>query len=971
MANYATLKSAIQQVIKTNGNNEITGALLQQSLLTMINSLGADYQFVGVAQPSTNPGTPDQNVFYIAGAGTYPNFNNFTVPDGYLGVMKYNGSWANETIQVGKNYDDEINDLAAETRIKGETTTMSGHSLSSLGAYAAGTLEFRSSTTYYFYIYRIPANTYYNILRTGGAPGDTFIMAGIVNSLADFVVGGYMSKALLTGNQSQGTPITYFAKNETLVVILGSSSSDTRYSSITVTATYNAASKIASIEPEIASLAKTVFGEPVIDTFINGAYINTSGTETVNNNYCHTDYVPVNPGMKFLLRNFYGDTTNAKAFFYDENKNPISGSAVQFNGNVLKTITVPNSAYFARFSYQYKTGSTIFYPTASIVILSNIGAGISEINGKIGAFDVPFEYGTIVFSGGTFNYSTANTRIRTINDKTFFLNKGDVIKLSNYSAARFIVGWKKEDGTFGGSTTWLTADYTVRDNGYFVIVVAYQNDAVIANVNDLAQLVIVSCQRSNANLMDKIATLEQGVIDVQNSAAFSQDGANWVTALAFERAYINTSGVIQPSTTRLLSAKITGKEGIILVDSSQTATDIRVLWGRWIPGVATVDYMSLWLTDKAVNIPIAPGYEYYIELSKPGDGIITLDDIAGLGIYFEKGDIITCNKEFLPNVANLRRPFHRYTSSATYKDCIIFAWFSDIHANTENIRRIAEFRNRYANFIDDFIQTGDVIASNLSGGMPTNWAAKCPYVLGVIGNHDAQNKEGGAWVTQPQTVSYNTVFAPFISGWNVIQPENAAANGYCYWYKDYNNQSLRLVALDCMHWDATQLAWFTSVLESARTGNLSVIVAVHYLPFAMSHSDTAFDSIDFTPTSSAGDFFADPEIANAVAAFINNGGKFVCYLTGHVHIDLCGVGASPNNNQICISIATASASNDATIYGDTARVVGTKSQDCVNIIAIDTTSKTIKIYRIGVDHDRYMRTKKHVCWNYETQTLIK
>lgn len=108
MANYATLKAAIQQVVKTNGNNEITGALLQQSLLAMVTSLGADYMFVGVASPSTNPGTPDQNVFYIAGPGTYPNFNNSVVNDGELGVMKYNGSWTFETVPVGKSDDQEI-----------------------------------------------------------------------------------------------------------------------------------------------------------------------------------------------------------------------------------------------------------------------------------------------------------------------------------------------------------------------------------------------------------------------------------------------------------------------------------------------------------------------------------------------------------------------------------------------------------------------------------------------------------------------------------------------------------------------------------------------------------------------------------------------------------------------------------------------------------------------------------------------
>lgn len=112
MANYATLKAAIQQVIKTNGNEEITGALLQQSLLAMVNSLGSGFQFIGVANTSTDPGTPDQNVFYIAGSGTYPNFNNAIVAAGYMGVFKYNGSWTIETLQVGKNYDDEIRQLA-------------------------------------------------------------------------------------------------------------------------------------------------------------------------------------------------------------------------------------------------------------------------------------------------------------------------------------------------------------------------------------------------------------------------------------------------------------------------------------------------------------------------------------------------------------------------------------------------------------------------------------------------------------------------------------------------------------------------------------------------------------------------------------------------------------------------------------------------------------------------------------------
>lgn len=96
MANYQTLKTAIQQVVKTNGNNEITGALMQQTLLSMVNSLGAGYQFTGIATPTTNPGTPDQKVFYIAGEGEYQNFSLKVFP-GELAVFKYGNAWEKES----------------------------------------------------------------------------------------------------------------------------------------------------------------------------------------------------------------------------------------------------------------------------------------------------------------------------------------------------------------------------------------------------------------------------------------------------------------------------------------------------------------------------------------------------------------------------------------------------------------------------------------------------------------------------------------------------------------------------------------------------------------------------------------------------------------------------------------------------------------------------------------------------------
>lgn len=73
---YENLKTAIKQAIKQNGNQEITGNLLQSTLLNIVNTLGADYKFLGFASPSTVPPTSEEGrLFYFASrAGDYVNF---------------------------------------------------------------------------------------------------------------------------------------------------------------------------------------------------------------------------------------------------------------------------------------------------------------------------------------------------------------------------------------------------------------------------------------------------------------------------------------------------------------------------------------------------------------------------------------------------------------------------------------------------------------------------------------------------------------------------------------------------------------------------------------------------------------------------------------------------------------------------------------------------------------------------------
>lgn len=94
MSNYNSLKTTIDANIKQNGNQEITGQILNSVLKQMVTTLGTGYQFAGVATTATNPGTPDAKVFYIATqAGTYTNFNSLEVADDEVAVLYYDSSW--------------------------------------------------------------------------------------------------------------------------------------------------------------------------------------------------------------------------------------------------------------------------------------------------------------------------------------------------------------------------------------------------------------------------------------------------------------------------------------------------------------------------------------------------------------------------------------------------------------------------------------------------------------------------------------------------------------------------------------------------------------------------------------------------------------------------------------------------------------------------------------------------------------
>ena len=104
MAHWNNLKTAIANVIKTNGNQEITGRLLQNVLNNIVSSVGENATFAGIATLTTNPGTPDGPVFYLATQpGVYSNFDGLENTRGECLILKYDGAWSSIVVNVVTN----------------------------------------------------------------------------------------------------------------------------------------------------------------------------------------------------------------------------------------------------------------------------------------------------------------------------------------------------------------------------------------------------------------------------------------------------------------------------------------------------------------------------------------------------------------------------------------------------------------------------------------------------------------------------------------------------------------------------------------------------------------------------------------------------------------------------------------------------------------------------------------------------
>ena len=116
--NYEELKRNIADVVKPNGNQEITGQIMQDALFALIENLGEGWQFGGAVRPSDVPALgADVRGFWLAvEKGVYADFGGVEVTE--LSAIVYGDGWGVLPLGVAFGVDTEAEIGALSERVK-------------------------------------------------------------------------------------------------------------------------------------------------------------------------------------------------------------------------------------------------------------------------------------------------------------------------------------------------------------------------------------------------------------------------------------------------------------------------------------------------------------------------------------------------------------------------------------------------------------------------------------------------------------------------------------------------------------------------------------------------------------------------------------------------------------------------------------------------------------------------------------
>ena len=332
MANWATLKAAIADVIKTNGNQEITGAVLQNTLNSIVSAVGENATFAGIATPVTNPGTPDGPVFYIAAqTGIYSNFEGITV-ENEVAILLWKTSWKKLLTNIAPLSDISLiraaldnaklnstgkNKINLSNKIDGYFLNLSGNLVSNSSYCISNYIEIKSSTQYYISKTNVGGANHIIYDKNLNVLSTTKDGAVTTPSDAKYIRLSILTNALDTAMLFEGNAATTYEP------FTDNYDNEQKFAELET----QMASNKTELETQMASKTNASLGKNMFDksTVKDGYYIDASGNLKTNSTLSLSHYIKVNPNTSYYIQNT--KTGGASNVWFDKEFNAIEEAA--------------------------------------------------------------------------------------------------------------------------------------------------------------------------------------------------------------------------------------------------------------------------------------------------------------------------------------------------------------------------------------------------------------------------------------------------------------------------------------------------------------------------------------------------------------------------------------------------------------------------------------------------------------------
>lgn len=365
----------------------------------------------------------------------------------------------------------------------------------------------------------------------------------------------------------------------------------------------------------------------------NDAFFNNSSEM-----YLYSDFAD---GYEFELFLYNADGSYIKAYSYDDNENgrvvePNSYFRLQIRKRGVSVIDVSECVNHIYYDYT-KEG---IYTEVQVLKQESL---------KNNAYYDEFVLGNINISASGWVYDkNSRTRVSTKENFSIHLMKGNVIGLKDYSDARYYVGWKRNDGTYGYKG-WLKEDYVIAENGDYVILICNNVDRQQTSKEALCDLLFIAQNPSIKTVIDYADKLNLDALDTIKKSKYFVKGIN-------HRGY----NIIAPENT-LSAFKLSKIMGFDYVETDVSFTS---------DGVAvclhddTVDRTSNGtgnINDLTFEYVRSLDFGSWKSTAYNGEKIPTLEEFLvlcrniGLEAYIELKNSATYSEEQIQNIVNTVR----------------------------------------------------------------------------------------------------------------------------------------------------------------------------------------------------------------------------------------------------------------------------------------------------------------------------